>query len=116
MNSTGRQARPSANATGTRSTISTKNVPKSHSAATCGVSAAPVMRVPPSVLRSYGAPRTDVARLVNIVVARAAAGDVEVKQQTLAPEQQPRQSGERPRDEDVRHRQVGEFGGLIPPE
>ena len=43
MNSTGRQARPSANATGTRRIISRKNAPNSHSAATAGVSAAPVI-------------------------------------------------------------------------
>src|ERR1700704_1877003 len=43
MNNTGRQARPSANATGTRRIRKKKNVPNSHRAATVGVSAAPVI-------------------------------------------------------------------------
>src|SRR5205809_2200042 len=47
MNSTGRQASPSANATGTRSTNSTKNVPNKSHAATTGVSVAPLMIGPP---------------------------------------------------------------------
>src|SRR6185295_11916183 len=47
MKRAGRQARPSANATGTRRIRKKKNVPNSHMAATVGVSAAPVMAVSP---------------------------------------------------------------------
>src|SRR6266550_4096957 len=53
MKSTGRQASPSAKATGTRSTISRKNEPKSHMAATAGVSAAPVIDAAPDDPRAH---------------------------------------------------------------
>src|SRR6185312_9875349 len=47
MKRAGRQARPSANATGTRRIMKKKNAPNSHMAATVGVSVAPVMAGPP---------------------------------------------------------------------
>src|SRR5436190_18333576 len=65
MNRTGRQARPSANATGTRRIRKKKNAPNSHIAATAGVSAAPVIedppeancvRLPPGGQRPWGGP------------------------------------------------------------
>src|SRR4051812_29886734 len=130
MNSTGRQASPSAKATGTRSTMSRKNVPKSHMAATAGVSAAPVIEGPPRApvkraasrswntpfADSYHAPRADVA--VRRLARRAWSFDerAQIVAQPLEAEQKPRESGERPCGEDPRHRQVGELGALVPPE
>ena len=84
MTSTGRHASPSANATGTRSTISVKNMPNSDSAATAGVSSPPVRRGP----RSTSGPRGP----------RRAGAD---RRGTLAEEQDPREARQRPCDEDV---------------
>src|SRR3954467_14115389 len=109
MNSTGRQASPSAKATGTRSTISRKNVPKSHMAATAGVSAAPVIEGPRAPVRwaasrswntpcadSYNAPRADVAVRGLARRARSLDEGAQIFAQPLEAEQKPRQSGERP--------------------
>src|SRR5204863_10030095 len=49
-NSTGKHASPSAKATGTRSTNSTKNVPNRSHDATTGVSVAPLIGDPPRLL------------------------------------------------------------------
>src|SRR6476620_6056077 len=106
MNRTGRQARPSANATGTRRIRKKKNVPNSHSAATVGVSAAPVIGGPPEASfvrlpprrRSYDAALGQVA--LRRLVARTGpiAHDTHVLQHALGTEQQPCDARQRPRD------------------
>src|SRR5258705_11256626 len=106
MNSTGRQASPSANATGTRSTRKKKKAPNSHSAATAGLSAAPVIGEPPTARRrpngcSYDTPGADLA-------ARGAGGlpagplddHAQVRAEPLEAEQQPGESRQRPGDEE----------------
>src|SRR6185312_2596263 len=90
MNSTGRLARPSANATGTRNSISRKNEPKSQIAATPGVSMA-VLTGPLGGRRaervsggasSHHATRADVAARVDVVLrSRAVDRDLEIPAQ-----------------------------------
>src|SRR5438067_270967 len=113
MNSTGRQASPRAKATGTRSTNSTKNVPNKSHAATTGVSVAPVIERTRDSFRTYV---RQIARRGQVCGNRSAADDVHVRKKTLAQEQHPRNSGERPCDEDVSHRHLGEFRLLVPAE
>src|SRR2546426_949036 len=118
MNSTGRQASPSANATGTRSTNSTKNVPNRSHAATVGVSAAPVigplrLRLPPQRCPQR---RPAVPRRRHVRGGGPAAHDAQVREETFPEEQHPRESGERPRHEDVRHRHFRQLGVLVPAE
>src|SRR6266513_1304529 len=115
MNSTGRQASPSANATGTRSTNNTKNVPNNSHAATTGVSVAPLM-IGALQPRSFGAHVRRVARWRQIRSGGSAAHDTQVREETLAKEEHPREAGERPRDEDVGHWHFRQLGVLVPAE
>src|SRR5947208_8262709 len=89
MNSTGRQASPRANATGTRSTSSTKNVPNKSHAATTGVSVAPLIVGPPP-RPSFGAHVRWVARRRHVSSGGRPAHDMQVREETLAEEQHPR--------------------------
>src|SRR4051794_39579998 len=121
MKSTGRQARPSANATGTRRIMSVKNVPKSSIAATVGVSAAPLNGLPP---RLRLAPRRCPPRGSNSRLGtarrRSCRRSVDDRAQIgaeLRPEKKyPGKTGERPAYENPRHRHFGQLGVLTPPE
>src|SRR5207249_9052337 len=84
MNSTGRQASPSANATGTRSTNNTKNVPNKSHAATTGVSVAPLIGA--FRRRSFGAHMRRIAWRWHVRSGGRAAHDAQVREETLAEE------------------------------
>src|SRR6185437_12587243 len=128
MKRAGRQARPSANATGTRRIMKKKNVPNSHMAATVGVSVAPVMagppdanyvRLPPDCVsrrRSYDAALGQIVRRRLVARAGPEAHDAYVLEDALAAEQQPGKPRQRPRDEQEGHRHLRQFRLLVPAE
>src|SRR5215211_8945938 len=126
--STGRQASPSAKATGTRRTRRKKNEPNRTIDAMPGERAAWVMAprfgsraALRGRLRSFGAaPGQHVLGGIRDVSGRrrwrAARQDAKIIVEDFADEQEPGRAGERPGGEDVHHRQVGELGGLVPAE
>ena len=91
--SIGRQARPSANATGTRSASSAKKTPNR-------------MRPPPGRERARR----------RIMPVRSAGEHAEVVDHPLALEDEPGRAGERPGDVDQPQRQLGELRDAVPGE
>src|SRR5262245_22460571 len=117
----GTHARPSANATGTRSSISPKKMPNRISAAAPGLSTPPGMQPPwpcgPSPRGGATGFAAAVRRSCHLLRCRSAVTPEQHADRVghmLALEQQPGEPGDRPRDVDHPQRQFGQLGTALP--